>query len=282
MRKADPEIQVIGWGDSGWAPRMAEVAGEHLQYLAFHHMFNPDDRDNPVLENLEYRKDPDRTWHRLMQAHRQHERKIREVRESLGNVDIPLAMTECHFDIPGRDRCDVSSTWAAGVSYARMLNVHQRHGDVLKIATAADFCGTRWQVNAVMIPMPRFRGAAFMMPVARAMSLYRHYSGTHAAEVTQTPDGLDVVASVDGDKLFVHVVNTERTRSLSANLSVAGRSISGGKVHQIATESTNEITRFNPDDIAPVERALGDDPAKWTFPPASVSAMVLELAPQPS
>ena len=42
MRKEDPAIQLIGWGDSGWAKRMLEIAGEHLQYLAFHHMFNPD------------------------------------------------------------------------------------------------------------------------------------------------------------------------------------------------------------------------------------------------
>ena len=40
---ADPAIRLIAWGDSGWAGRMAEVAGEHVQYLAFHHMFDPDD-----------------------------------------------------------------------------------------------------------------------------------------------------------------------------------------------------------------------------------------------
>ena len=30
MRQADPAIQLIAWGDSGWAARMAEVAGEHV------------------------------------------------------------------------------------------------------------------------------------------------------------------------------------------------------------------------------------------------------------
>src|SRR5262245_25382473 len=49
MRAADPSIQLIAWGDSGWAARMAEVAGEHVQYLAFHHMFDPDSRQQPVL-----------------------------------------------------------------------------------------------------------------------------------------------------------------------------------------------------------------------------------------
>ena len=42
MRAADPEIRLVAWGDSGWAGRMADVAGEHVQYLAFHHMFDPD------------------------------------------------------------------------------------------------------------------------------------------------------------------------------------------------------------------------------------------------
>ena len=36
MRKADPTIQLIGWGDSGWAPEMIEKAGGHIDYLAFH------------------------------------------------------------------------------------------------------------------------------------------------------------------------------------------------------------------------------------------------------
>lgn len=279
MHERDPNIQLIGWGDSGWAPRMAEVAGEHLDYLAFHHMFNPDDHRNPVLKNLEYRKDPARTWNQLMNAWRPHDAKIREVRDSLGGADIPLAMTECHFDIPGRDRCDVSSTWAAGVSYARILNNHQRHGDVLKIATAADFCGTRWQVNAVMIPVPAFRGKAFMMPVARVMSLYRRHSGTHTANLTNTPDGLDIVSSVDGNKVYLHVVNTERTKDISTTLAIAGRKITGGTVHQIVTDPMNEVTRYNPNDIAPVERQMEGNLAEWTFPAASVSAMVLDVEP---
>jgi len=33
MRKADSEIELIAWGDSGWAARMTEVASEHTQML---------------------------------------------------------------------------------------------------------------------------------------------------------------------------------------------------------------------------------------------------------
>jgi len=103
--------------------------------------------------------------------------KIRTIRDNLGARDIPLAMTECHFVVPGRDRGDVLASWAAGVSYKRILNNHQRHGDVLKIATAADFCGTRWQNNAVIIPTPKGNNRAYLQPVARVMRLYRHHIG---------------------------------------------------------------------------------------------------------
>ena len=106
------------------------------------------------------------------------------MRDSLGARKIPLALTECHFVIPGRDRGDVLASWAAGVSYARILNNHQRHGDVLKIATAADFCGTRWQNNAVIIPTPKGNNRAYLQPVARVMQLYRHHIGSHAITVS--------------------------------------------------------------------------------------------------
>lgn len=278
MRKSDESIQLIGWGDSGWAPQMLERAGEHLQYLAFHHMFNPDDRHDPVLGKLEYRKDPDRTWAQLMSAVEVHERKIRAVRDTLPGNNIPLALTECHFSIPDRDRCDVLSSWACGVAYARMLNLHQRHGDVLKIATMADFCGNRWQVNAVMIPTPPGKGKAFLMPVARVMSLYRHHVGNTFINVTSHPSRLDVTASRSGDTFFLHVANTHRTRGVDAKLTVADRRIAKGRAFEIAAQPEFEITRFESRGLDPVRRDVPAD-GRWTFPPASVTAMELDCPP---
>ena len=276
MRRADPAIQLIGWGDSGWAARMAEIAGEHLQFLAFHHMFDPDNGAQPVLRGELYRRDPEATWHQLMEAWKLNDRKIREARDSRGQSKIPLALTECHFAIPGRNRCDVLSTWAAGVSYARILNNHQRHGDVLKIATAADFCGTRWQVNAVMIPVPG--GQAYLMPVARVMRLFRHHLGSHAVSPTQTPDGLDVVASRRGQTLFLHVVNTHRSRSVRAQLQVAEARITGGRVFQIADDPMVEVSPLNVAEVMKtVEKPLPPD-GTWEFPAASVSVVEVEYA----
>jgi alpha-N-arabinofuranosidase len=275
MRQSDPSIELIGWGDSGWMKMMYEIAGEHLQYLAFHHMFDPyrSEKDSP-LRGIEYRKDPDRTWEHLMNSYKVHEDRVRGVCEEAKDIPIPLAMTECHFALPGRNRCEVLSTWAAGVANARMANVHERYGEKLKIATLADFCGTRWQNNAVMIPVPG--GHSFMMPVARIMSLYRHHQGEQAVDVMNTPDGLDVTASITGNRVYLHVVNTQRTRSVDASLQVAGKEIKGGRVFTLATDPEFEVFEHRADVLEPVEQAL---PAGglWTFPAASVSAVELNL-----
>ncbi|MCA9239048.1 MAG: hypothetical protein KDA37_02560 [Planctomycetales bacterium] len=277
MRAADPSIKLIAWGDSGWAGRMAEAAGEHVDMLAFHQMFNPDSRDHPVLGGQRYRRDPAATWDQLMQAWRLNDRKIREVRDSLGGRPMPLAMTECHFALPGRNRCDVLSTWAAGVSYARILNNHQRHSDVLKIATAADFCGTRWQVNALMIPVPRHEGKAYLMPVARIMKLYRHNIGERMLQVKRTPDGLDVVASRTGNTLFLHVVNTNRTKSAKANFSCGAGAIASAAGRQISERPMVEVSQLNSERVMQEQEITLPPSGDWVFPAASVTAVKVGL-----
>jgi alpha-L-arabinofuranosidase len=275
MRAADPTIELIGWGDSGWGPRMLEIAGEHLQYVAFHHMFDPDGgaADSP-LQGIEYRKDPAQTWEHLMNAARVHNERIQRMREEVAGFSTPLALTECHFALPGRNRCEVLSSWAAGVANARLLNVHERHGDVLKIATLADFCGTRWQVNAVMIPVPE--GQSFLMPVALVMCLYRHHTGTHAVDVIKTPEGLDVTASRSEDRIYLHVVNTNRTQGVSTALGVDDCTIESGKVFQLAADPQFEVIGTTLEEI-PIEELAMTSPGQWTFPAASVSAVELRV-----
>ena len=277
MRAADPTIQLIAWGDSGWAARMAEIAGQHVQYLAFHHMFNPDSQRQPVLRGELYRRDPDATWEQLMKAWQLTDAKIRSIRDNLGARNIPLALTECHFGIPGRDRGGVLASWAAGVSYARILNNHQRHGDVLKIATAADFCGTRWQNNAVIIPTPKGENKAYLQPVARVMQLYRHHIGSHAIKVVSLPDGLDAVASRRGDSVYLHVANIQRTRSVTATIQIAGHVIRSGRVLEITADPAVELSYLNSADVMKtVEKPFRGD-GVWDFPAASVSAVEFDI-----
>ncbi len=275
MRRVDPSLEFIAWGEGDWAEPMAEIAGEHVQYLAYHNGFDAGGEGSP-LHGIEYRNDPDRTWAYLMKALQGQEAKLGDMRRRVAPYGIPLALTECHFFLHGRNRNEVLSTWAAGVVNARLLNLHERNGDVLKIATLADFAGTRWQNNAVMIPTPR--GKSFMMPVAMVMSLYHKHGGEQAVDVGDVPEDLDVTASRTGDRVFLHVVNTTRTRSVAADFDVQGREIAGGRVFWFDPDPEFEVFEHRPEHTHPKQEKLPDNP-EWTFPPASVSAVELELKP---
>lgn len=275
MRKADPAIKLIGWGDSGWAKDMIERAGEHLDYVAFHSLFDParPDPRSPLRGN-EYRKDPAATWDALMNGYKIHERKLLEVRQQVQPYKVPLALTECHYTPQGRNRCEVLSSWAAGVSYARFLNLHERHGDVLKIANLADYCGTRWQTNAVMLPVPS--GRAFAMPVAKVMALYRKHAGKSFLNVTDVPPELDVTASRTGDTVFLHVINTNLRQSRPATLAVAGMAVRGGKAFTIAADPEFEIMAAERDPMRVRESKL-DPGGPVSFPAASVTALEVDV-----
>jgi hypothetical protein len=209
-----------------------------------------------------------------MKAHEAHEQKIKEACEQVKGSGIPLALTECHFALPGRNRCEVLSSWAAGVSYARFMNVHLRYGELLKIATLADFCGTRWQVNAVMIPVPG--GTSFLMPVAKVMKFYREHVGSNFLQIRHAPDGLDVAASRRDGTIILHVINTRRQRSVTVDIGVEGHDIKSAKIYEMSTDPEFEVIAANPDPLIPKVRQLHG--GKCTFAPASVSAVELVVA----
>jgi alpha-L-arabinofuranosidase len=273
MKSVDPSIKIIGWGDSGWAKKMIDVAGENIDLIAFHHMFNPaqDIKNSPLHDNA-YRNDPAGIWEILMRAYKIHEDKINRIRSEVSSSKMPLALTECHYAIPGRNRCEVLSSWAAGVSYARMMNLHERNGDLLKIATLADFCGTRWQVNAVIIPVPT--GKAFLMPVAKIMSLYRNHTGKEYLEISGVPEGLDITASRTGNTTYLHVVNINRARPVEMNLKIDNRAIKSGKAYELSTDPEFEIMSATDDPLLPKERTLAVNES-IVFPSASVTAVEL-------
>lgn len=283
MKQTDPSIRIIGWGDSGWAGKMIDIAGEYIDYIGFHHGFHPIERiqeapsreaqlKSPLNFN-NYRKDPALTWELLMDGYKQHEKRIREMREEVSSYNIPLAMTECHYGFKGRNRGEVLSTWAIGVSYGRLMNIHERNGDILKIATLADFCGTRWQTNALMIEPG---GKPYLMPVAKIMSLYRKHSGKELLEFSGEHPDLDITASRTDQKVFLHVVNINRTKPAEIMLKVKDMIVESGKGFQLSADPECEITDsfFNP--LIPKERVLSaDEPI--IFPSASVTAIELTV-----
>ena len=169
--------------------------------------------------------------------------------------------------------------WLSAAYHARVMNTYLRHGDRVKICTGADFCGTRWTVNAVMMPVPR--GDSFLLPIGSIMRLYKKYGGTHGVEVLSGPDDLDVAAGRREDKIILHVLNTNFLNSVTAGFDLRGAKITGGKVWEIApAEPRAYVNQSQPDAFAPEEKNLpAGKTAEWTFPARSVSLVELTVGP---
>lgn len=229
------------------------------------------------LCNLDYRRDPDAAWAALMETHAEVDRKLSRMTEQVRPFDKRLAMTEGHYSLVGRNRGDILSTWAAGVAYARILNTIHRHSDLLDIATCADFFGNRWQVNAILLPTPVWSGTPFLMPVGQVMALFGGHTGTCAIPVCCSDHNIDVTASLDGDRIFLHLVNTSAHRSVRLPLAVQGRTIRNATVWEIAADPMLEIMEHTAMQQESVRRPLPD--GVYSLPAAGVAAIELDLAP---
>ena len=71
-------------------------------------------------------------------------------------------------------------------------------------------------------------------------------------------------------------MNTERTRSVDANLHVDGKKVKAGRVFTLAADPEFEVFEHREDVLQPIEKPLPVS-GKWTFPAASVSAVELDV-----
>ncbi len=286
MRQRDPSIKLIGWGDRGaggelWAPELLKRAGEHIDLVAMHMMGQSPKRPDTVLRGLSYQKDPERAWQELIEMSQRVETRLSEF-ESAVIAQSPktgIAITEGHLSLSPHNANPILYEWLSSVYHARSLNIYQRHGAHVKIATAADFQGNRWTVNAVMLQTPR--GVTYMMPVASIARLFKKYNGKQGVDVKTAPASLDVAASRTADKVYLHVANLEFKQSVEASFAVAGMNIAGGRVYEIAPDDPRQyVSQEQPNIFKPRETALPAGPApKWRFPARSVSAVELDVRP---
>ncbi len=280
MKAVDPTINLIAWGDmtrhwgkpeiqdDTWRIKMSRI--DEVDTIAFHHHFDSGLPNCPLSGN-DYRIDVQNTWDHFMNAYKSMEVEIARMRSDLNGKR--LAMTESHFSFPGKNRGTALCTWAAGVAYARCHNVIMRNSDVLDIATLADFCGNTWQSNALMIPTPVATGEVYMMPVACIMALFGRHQGKYAVDVTY--DGaLDVVASRTGNKIFLHIANTDMNAAQELKLDV-GCPIKSAKMEYIAEKPDLEVTLVTPNAFPAKEVTIEGDSV--TLPAAAVAAIEIEI-----
>jgi alpha-L-arabinofuranosidase len=287
MRQRDPSLQLIGWGDRGagnvlWATELLKRAGEHIDLVAMHMMGQSPRRPDTVLKGLRYEKDPERAWQELIELSGRVESRLSAMEEAVAaqSKKHGIAITEGHLSLSPHNANPILYEWLSAVYHARSLNIYQRHGARVKIATAADFNGNRWTNSAVMLQTPR--GVSYMMPVASIARLFKKYNGKQGVEVKSATSSLDIAASRTAGKVYLHVANLEYKQSVEATFSVAGMTIGGGRVYEIAPADLRQyVSQDQPDVFKPREAALPAGPVpKWRFPAGSVSAVELDVQPQ--
>jgi hypothetical protein len=148
----------------------------------------------------------------------------------------------------------------------------------VKIATAADFCGSRWTTNALMLQVPA--GISYLLPAGAVMRLFKRHNGKQAVAVKSAPSGLDLTASRAGDKVFLHVANTDYARPVETTFAVKGSAVTGAKVFEISPEDPRQAASvLEPEALQPREHTLERaEVFKWRFPARSVSAVELTCA----
>src|SRR5205823_3571784 len=179
MRQRDRSIELIGWGDSGWAGDLLDHAGEHLDFIAVHMMGQTPLRKGTVLRGLKYQTAPEQAWEELMEMIGERiEKKLVALEEVLasGKSKTGIAITEGHLSLAPHNANPILYEWLTGVYHARVMNLYQRHGGSVKISTAADFNGTRWTSNALIHQVPG--GVSFLLPVGAVMRLFKRYNGS--------------------------------------------------------------------------------------------------------
>ena len=278
MKKADESIKLICWGDGGWETEMCKNVPDYVEYVSFHYHIGYYGEEKQTLNEMNYKKDKNDTWDMMMQSYTKLDERLCEMREKVAPFGKRLAMTEGHYVLRGRNRNELLSTWAAGVAYARCLNTFQHYSDILDIATMADFCGNRWQVNALMMPTPVVpTSKAYFQPVGTVMKLFSQHLGKYRIDCPSL-SGIDCAASIseDGKKIYLHLVNTNKDFGKQVDLEVLGKNIKGITAYEIAPEDPFvEIYESVPDLFNEKEKKLSGN--SYYLPSAAVTVLEVEI-----
>ena len=285
MRARDPNILLIGWGDMErdtnvwWANDLIAAAGEQIDMVALHMMHqHPTDSDGTVLKGRRYQHDTNRTWQELDAIYRKVEKKLLDARAvvSAANPKLKLAITEGHLSLQPHNKIELLREWLSGVYHARCLTLFEQHADIIDICTLADFAGTSWTVNAVLLGSPREQ--PYLLPVGHVMRLFRTQSGTHGLKAECAQESLAVSASRAGNRVYIHVTNTDIVHDAAIDIDLGGARARGITCHRIAPDALDAAIDSTNLDVFAVAQSAVPSLTGIAIPKASVSAFVIELS----
>jgi len=285
MRARDPNILLIGWGDMErdtnvwWASDLIAAAGDQIDMVALHMMHqHPTDSEATILKGRRYQADTKQTWNELDAIYRKVEKKLLDARAvvSQANPKLKLAITEGHLSLQPHNKIELLREWLSGVYHARCMTLFEQHSDIIDICTLADFAGTSWTVNAVLLGSPREQ--PYLLPVGHVMRLFKTQSGTHGLKADSASDSVVVSASRTGSSVYVHVTNTDIENDAVVDIDLGGAQVQGVTCHRIAPDKLDDAIDSTNLDVFAVKQSAVSSLTGITVPKASVSAYVIELS----
>lgn len=326
MRRADPTIRIGGIGglnygryrfiaDDRWTEKLLRKAAPQMDYLAIHNAYAP------VVIGVNDSVDPVAVYRAMLAAPVAIEKNLADVSSLIRRYEIPgrpidIAVTEWgpffHVD-PASPWVDHVKTMGSALFVASTMNAFLRTPKV-RIANffkLSDYGFMGW--------IGQRQNRFIQTAPYKAFAMYRKHLGRNL--VSTTVDGptfdapglgvvkaakgvpyLDAVATLDGDRLTVVVVNKHISKAISTQLTLDGvRRYEGGKATSLSALSLDantgsqlplipglqwarqvDLGRFNVGGESEIrERTVGlpggGRTLEYSFPPLSITSLTVRV-----
>lgn len=284
MRTADPGIAITGVGllnnmngtEDGWNETIVRANGKDLNFLSIHHYY-PGGFHPPAFEgkphdfDLAVVGDPWVFESRLGELLKKIDREmgssnqlnvaLDEWNEWDWDLVLPTdtskrSLVNQFIDLIGQTGLEMNHTARDALFNARMLHLLMRMSDRVPI-------GVRTHMINSLGAIRTDSTGSFLTASGVVMELYSNHSGDTLVPTTQTSatfdvpeEGwkgipyLDVTASMNGQKLFLHLVNVHPSEEMDVHIHIAGGDIKPkGVIWRIAPRSLSSRNNFDAKNI---------------------------------
>lgn len=270
MKAVDPSIAIIATGDNNlkWNETVLKIAGKNVDYLSVHHYYGP----------AEMKGDANNLRARPLHYEQFYLRMKKMFQELVPGHKIRLAVNEWNTTLPLPAQHSIQSAIYA----ARLMNVFERGGDVVQMSAVSDMVNG-WSGGIIQAS----RHAVYVTPTYLVNQLYASHLGTKRLASTlrgptfdSTLEGvgvptIDAVAtrSPDGRQMFIKVVNTDPSQTVSMEILVNGVRIGPeARLETLNSAGLNIANDFaHPDLVRITESTINTSRFIATLPEHSVS-----------
>jgi alpha-N-arabinofuranosidase len=235
MRAVDPSIKLIAVGDNNmsWNRTVLRAAGQSIDYLAIHHYYGRHEAGN----------DLSKLFTRPLYFERFYKGVAQLLRELKLDGRVKLAINEWGLDLP----LDRQYSIEAAIYGARLMNVFERSGDLVKMSAVSDLVNG-WPGGIIQAS----RHNVFVTPIYLVNQLYNEHRGDVRLSTTINTLDIDATASRRGNTIFIKAVNTNLTTSFATTVTLEGAGPAtraeiktiAGRVASVESKSIPAARRF--------------------------------------